>query len=63
MDRRIGAKRVVLGPGCTRVAFARASITKHGGRVANVHVRAWQADEQQPIAAPHAHFLLKTEER
>jgi uncharacterized protein (TIGR00369 family) len=40
--------------------FARASITKHGRRVANVQVRAWQADEQKPIAAAHAHFLLKT---
>ncbi|HEX7478594.1 MAG TPA: PaaI family thioesterase [Polyangiales bacterium] len=42
--------------------FARASITKHGRRVANVQVRAWQADEQKPIAAAHAHFLLKTRE-
>jgi acyl-coenzyme A thioesterase PaaI-like protein len=43
--------------------FARASITKHGRRVANVQVRAWQADENKPIAAAHAHFLLKTQER
>lgn len=42
--------------------FARATITKHGRRVANVQVRAWQADEQKPIAAAHAHFLLKTRE-
>jgi acyl-coenzyme A thioesterase PaaI-like protein len=40
--------------------FARATITKHGRRVANVQVRAWQADEAKPIAAAHAHFLLKT---
>lgn len=40
--------------------FARATITKHGRRVANVQVRAFQADEQKPIAAAHAHFLLKT---
>lgn len=40
--------------------FARASITKHGRRVANVQVRAWQADEGRPIAAAHAHFLLGT---
>ena len=40
--------------------YARASITKHGRRVANVQVRAWQGDEQKPIAAAHAHFLLKT---
>jgi uncharacterized protein (TIGR00369 family) len=41
---------------------ARAVITKHGRRVANVQVRAWQTDESRPIAAAHAHFLLKTQE-
>jgi acyl-coenzyme A thioesterase PaaI-like protein len=40
--------------------YARATITKHGRRVANVQVRAWQADEARPVAAAHAHFLLKT---
>lgn len=40
--------------------YARARITKHGRRVANVQVRAFQADESKPIAAAHAHFLLKT---
>jgi acyl-coenzyme A thioesterase PaaI-like protein len=45
----------------TRDTFARAVITKHGRRVANVQVRAWQAEESKPIAAAHAHFLLKTE--
>ncbi|HEX2678342.1 MAG TPA: PaaI family thioesterase [Polyangiales bacterium] len=40
--------------------FARATITKHGRRVANVQARAWQGDEDKPIAALHAHFLLKT---
>lgn len=39
---------------------ARAIITKHGRRVANVQVRAWQTDESKPVAAAHAHFLLKT---
>lgn len=39
--------------------YARASITKHGRRVANVQVRAWQADEAKPIAMAQAHFLLK----
>ncbi|MET0389453.1 MAG: PaaI family thioesterase [Polyangiales bacterium] len=40
--------------------YARAVITKHGRRVANVQVRAWQRDEHTPIAVAHAHFLLKT---
>ena len=39
---------------------ARAIITKHGRRVANVQVRAWQTDESKPVAAAHAHFLLKS---
>lgn len=43
--------------------YARATITKHGRRVANVQVRAWQGDETKPIAAAHAHFLLKTRDR
>jgi uncharacterized protein (TIGR00369 family) len=38
---------------------ARASITKHGRRIANVHVWAWQTDEAKPVASAHAHFLLK----
>lgn len=38
---------------------ARATITKHGRRVANVQVRAWQADESKPVAIAHGHFLLK----
>lgn len=37
---------------------ARASITKHGRRVANVHVWAYQDDPEKPIATAHAHFLL-----
>lgn len=43
--------------------FARATITKHGRRVANVQARAWQGDENKPIAAAHAHFLLKTADK
>jgi acyl-coenzyme A thioesterase PaaI-like protein len=42
--------------------YARATITKHGRRVMNVQVRAWQTDEARPIAAAHAHFLLRTVE-
>lgn len=39
--------------------FARASITKHGRRVANVRAEAWQEDPAKPIAALHGHFLLR----
>jgi acyl-coenzyme A thioesterase PaaI-like protein len=38
---------------------ARALITKHGRRVANVRAEAWQDDPAKPIAALHGHFLLR----
>lgn len=38
--------------------FARAIITKHGRRIANVRAEAWQEDPAKPVAAAHAHFLL-----
>lgn len=41
-----------------RDAFARATITKHGRRVANVRVHAWQDDPDRLVAAAHGHFLM-----
>ncbi len=38
--------------------FARAIVTKHGRRVANVRAEAWQDDPAKPVATAHAHFLL-----
>jgi len=38
--------------------FARGEVIRQGRRVANVRVRAWQADPAKPVAAAHAHFLL-----
>jgi uncharacterized protein (TIGR00369 family) len=38
--------------------FARAVVSKHGRRVANVRAEAWQDDPARPVAAAHAHFLL-----
>jgi len=40
-------------------SFARAVITKHGRRVANVQVRAYQDNPDKPIATANAHFLLR----
>jgi acyl-coenzyme A thioesterase PaaI-like protein len=40
--------------------FARAHVTKLGRRIANVRVEAWQATPNDPIAALHGHFLLKS---
>jgi len=41
-----------------RDAFAQATLTKHGRRVANVRVQAWQDDPERLIAAAHGHFLI-----
>jgi uncharacterized protein (TIGR00369 family) len=43
------------GPADTR---GRATIVKHGRRIANVRVVAWQADESRPVAAGTGNFLL-----
>lgn len=48
-----------LRPGRPRDTFAQGIVTKHGRRVANVRVEAWQDDRARPIAHAHAHFLLK----
>jgi acyl-coenzyme A thioesterase PaaI-like protein len=41
-----------------RDTFACATITKHGRRVANVRVEAWQDDRARPVAVAHGHFLM-----
>jgi uncharacterized protein (TIGR00369 family) len=38
--------------------FARATVTRHGRRVANVQVVAYQDDPAKPVAAANVHFLL-----
>lgn len=40
---------------------ARGLITRHGRRVANVRVEAWQADRATLVASAHAIFLVKRE--
>ena len=45
-----------------RDTYARAVITKHGRRVANVHAIAWQDYRDRPMAQAHAHFLLRSSE-
>ena len=37
---------------------ARGVVTRHGRRVTNVRVEAWQADRAAPIATAHAVFLV-----
>lgn len=38
--------------------YGRATITKLGRRVVNVHVEAWQDAHSKPIAALRGHFLI-----
>jgi acyl-coenzyme A thioesterase PaaI-like protein len=47
-----------LRSGRPRDAYARATVTKRGRRVANVRVECWQDERDRPIAAAHGHFLL-----
>jgi uncharacterized protein (TIGR00369 family) len=43
--------------------FACGSVTRHGRRVANVRVEAWQDDRRTPVVTAHAVFLVMNEER
>ena len=47
-----------LRPALNKDTFARGLVIKQGRRVANVRVSAWQEDENRPVAAAHAHFLI-----
>lgn len=44
-----------VGP---RPTHGKATIVKHGRRIANVRVLAWQTDESKPVAAGTGNFLL-----
>jgi uncharacterized protein (TIGR00369 family) len=37
---------------------ARSIVTRHGRRVANVRIEAWQTDRSAPVATAHAIFLV-----
>ena len=41
--------------------FARAHFVRHGRRVANVRIEAFQSDPSRPVAAANAHFLLEND--
>jgi acyl-coenzyme A thioesterase PaaI-like protein len=51
-----------LRSGEPRDTRARGVITRHGRRVANVRVEAWQEDPARPIALAYAHFLILPDE-
>lgn len=58
IPRTIDFTTEFLRPGRAEDAYAQAIITKHGRRVANVRVTAWQGDREKPIATGNGHFLL-----
>ena len=43
--------------------FARTTVTKHGRRVTNVRVEAWQESPDRPVATAQGHFLVLPDER
>lgn len=47
-----------LRPAIAADLFARATVTRHGRRVANVSVVAYQHDVSKPVATASTHFLL-----
>jgi len=47
-----------LRSGAAADTHARGIVTRHGRRVANVRVEAWQADRAAPVATAHAMFLV-----
>lgn len=47
-----------LRPGAPVDTHARGIVTRHGRRVTNVRMEAWQADRGAPVATAHAVFLV-----
>ena len=50
-----------LRSGAALDTHARSVVTRHGRRVANVRVDAWQTDRNTPVATAHAIFLVMRE--
>lgn len=48
-----------LRSGRPQDTYARTHVTRHGRRVANVRMEAWQEDRQRLIAVGHGHFLMR----
>lgn len=58
LPKPIGINVDYLRRGHPKDTYARATVFKQGSRVANVRVRAWQDDYDQPIATMHGHYLI-----
>ena len=48
-----------LRSGAAVDTHARCIVTRHGRRVTNVRMEAWQTDRATPVATAHAIFLVK----
>lgn len=57
LPKPIGINVDYLRRGKPKDTYARALIFKQGARVANVRVRAWQEDYDEPIATMHGHYI------
>ena len=62
LPKPIGINVDYLRRGNPKPTFARAKIFKEGRRIANVHVRAWQDDYNDPIATMHGNYLISKPE-
>lgn len=51
-----------LRSGAPLDTHAHSIVTRHGRRVANVRVEAWQTDRSAPVATAHAIFLVMREQ-
>lgn len=58
LPRIVDISIAYLRPSLDAETLARGLIVRHGRRIANVRVEAWQADPARPVATAHAHFLL-----
>ena len=61
LPRTINISIDYLRPARDEDLFMRATIVRHGRRIANVRVEGWQADPARPVAAAHCHFLLSND--
>jgi uncharacterized protein (TIGR00369 family) len=52
-----------LRSGAAVDTHARGIVTRHGRRVTNVRMEAWQADRHAPVATAHAIFLVMRSDR
>lgn len=62
LPKPIGINVDYLRRGKPEETYASAIITKHGSRVVNVRVAAWQDDPEKPIATLHGHFMIAAED-